>query len=577
MTALDTLAPDELQALLDDPTTLDDRDDGPVLIPALPVQTFVRIARRLRDESRLELLLPFATPAQLTSLLDLDAWIQDRIDVPRSREWLHAIAETYTRGDRPRGALVDLVYTMDPELWTLVTGLGMTVVELAVDEDDARDIAADFLGHLRTWETPDGFFMVGVNDDELGRASLRTLNRIYDDSLAEGRKMCLAIAALLASQAEEDCLRWRSGRLADLGFVGWEEAMRLFRPLDHRAAIVRDAQDVAAVPDDDALERVVDWSGPDLLKRVMASLPPLHHGVRSREFLLLVNEVMSAQRFDPGDETVQERAIHQTQATLTLGMELLASVRADASQSETMALEAQLAERVVALGLRQIFQVGYGALDKIRKAALTLHTQGRVSLSSAGSLLDRPWGPAVETFTRWYPELPLPNTSRGTRPLSSLGDVARATTLIAEAGALAMLTFDPRGYGVEAAWIGRLDEPERLKLGDLIRTAIVHAQLPGTTSSLAPLTVDDVAWAAENLLARGQLTTAVRTDFSARCAVLGIGVHQETLAANILTRIEAELAAVEVDEDGNPDLTRLGGFVTIQSVGMWLRTRHGDA
>ena len=36
------------------------------------------------------------------------------------------------------------------------------------------------------------------------------------------------------------------------------------------------------------------------------------HGLRSREFLLLVNEVMSAQRFDPGDETLQQRAIDQT-------------------------------------------------------------------------------------------------------------------------------------------------------------------------------------------------------------------------------------------------------------------------
>lgn len=580
MTVLDTLAPDELRTLIDDPLALDDRDDGPVLIPLIPAQTFVRIARQLREENRLELLLPFATADQLTSLLDLDGWRRDRLDLPRAREWLHAIADHYGSGDRPRGALSDLIYAMDPELWTLVVGAGMAVIDLAVDEDDALDMAAAALSHFRTWESPDGFFLVGVTDDELGRASLRTLSRIYEDSLADGRKLCLAVSSMLPSQAEEDCLRWRSSRLADLGFVEWEEAMRLFRPLDHRAAAAQPAQDFAYLPPEDALTRHVEWSGPEMLRRVMAKLAPAQHGVRSREFLLLVNEVMAAQRFDPGDEALQERAIGQTQATVTLGLEMLASAHTtpgDTDREDREEREARLAERVAALGLRRVFQVGYGALDKLRKAALTLHTQGRVSLTAPGSLLDRPWGPALGAFCRWYPELSLPSTSQGSRALASLADVARATTLVAEAGALANLTFSTDGYAIDPAWIGRLDEPERIKLGDLIRTAILHAHLPGSSTPFAPLTVDDVAWAAENLLARGRLTTAVRTDFSTRCAKLGIGMHQETLAANLLTRLEAELAALEADEDGSPDLTKLGGFVTIQSVGVWLRTSHGDA
>ena len=599
MTSLDTIAPDELRTLLDDPLALDERDDGPVLIPKLPAQTFVRIARQLREENRLELLLPFATPDQLTSLLDLDGWTGDRINLPRAREWMHAIAESYTSGDRPRGALADLMYTMDPELWTMVVGAGMAVFEIAVDEDDSLDHAANALAHFRTWETPDGFFLVGVTDDEIGRAALRTLTHIYDDDLAEGRKICLAISALLPSQSEEDCLRWRSSRLADLGFVSWEEAMRLFRPLDHKAAVLRPAENFDYLGEPDALERPVEWSGPDLLRRVMAKLSPEQHGIRSREFLLLVNEVMAAQRLDPGDEALQGQAIDQTQATITLGLELLdsaaptAAAQSDASEPaavdtgsvDTGAVDTEavdtgavvLAERITALGLRQIFQVGYGALDKLRKAAQSLHTQGRVSLSSPGSLLDRPWGPAIETFCRLYPELPLPSTSRGTRALANLADVARATTLIAESAALANLTFAPEGYGVDPTWIGRIDEPEQLKLGDLIRTAIVHMHLPGSNTAFAPLTMDDVAWAAKNLLTADRLIPAVRADFSQRCGALGIGPQQETLAANLLTRLEAELASLEVDEDGNADLTRLRGFVTIQSVGVWLRTRHGEA
>ena len=38
------------------------------------------------------------------------------------------------------------------------------------------------------------------------------------------------------------------------------------------------------------------------------------------------------------------------------------------------------------------------------------------------------------------------------------------------------------------------------------------------------------------------------SDFAARCAELSIGVHQQTLASNLLTRLAAELAALEDDE-----------------------------
>lgn len=570
---------DDLRAIEDDPLVLDARDDLHVLVPALPSPTFVRLCRRLRDESRLDLLLPHATPEQLSSLLDLDGWVRDRIDIRRARVWLHAIAEHAPLG-KPRGSLADLIYQMDPELWTVALAAGTVVVELPPGQDDARDLVEAELGSLRPWETPDGFFVVGVPDDELGLRTLQTIQRVYEDDLGEGRKLCLSIQSLVPSLAEEELLRFRNGRVADLGFVDWEEAMKLFRPLDHRVAADHDALDFAHLRRATGLERTVRWSGPELLRRVMLRLSPEEHGVRVRELLLLVNEVGSAQRFDPGDETQSQRAIDQTQSTLALGLELLGR-----ATPRGMELEAFLAERVGAIGLRLVFRVGYGALDKVRKAALLLHRGGRVSLSGAGSLLDRPWGPAIASLSGVYPELPLgPSEAerplggggKGTRPLRSLEDVAKATLYVAQASALARLCFEGEGYGIDPAWIGRTDEPERIKLGDLVRTAIVHAHLPGSTSAMAPLGPDDLAWARMSLVSAEGVAERVRRDFAERCAELGIGEHQEALADNLLTRMRVELASLEDDATGKPDLRRVGGFLTIQHVSRWLAMRHGE-
>lgn len=549
---------------------LEELDDREAVVSALAHQTFVRVARRLFEETRLDLLLPHATPEQLTALLDLDAWHHDRLDVPKARFWLLAIADTFAGGDRQRGALADLIYRMDPEMWTLALTHGTQVIDLDPSDDGARDAAIDALSHLRTWETPDGFFIVGVTDDELGQMVLHILDLVYADDLAEGRKLVLSIQAALPSMLEEDLLRWRSGRLADLGFVSWEEAMRLFRPLDHQAAARQAARDFTYLPDEHDVSGMVAWTGPELLRRVMARLSDAEHGLRAREFLLLTNEVMAAQRFPPGDEAHQQRAIDQTQATLSLGLELLL-----AAEPKHPDPEAFLAERVAAIGLRDVFRVGYGALDKLRRAAKALHSGSRISLTGPASLLDRPWGPAVAALLRWYPELTLQATSARTRPIAGLQDVARATQLIAQAGALARLCFAGEGYAIDPVWITRVDEPERLKLGDLIRTAIVHAHMPGSRTTMAPLTADDLAWARKALLHGRRLADEVMRDFSARCDALGIGEHTTALAETLLTRLRVELAGLEADETGKPDLTRVTGVLTIQHVGMWLTTETG--
>lgn len=556
---------DELRAVQNDPTTLELRDDLQTYVPALPATTFVAVARALQAEERLELVLPHATPDQLTALFDLDAWRRDRIDVDRARVWLLAVVEAFAAADKPRGALADLVTAMDPELWSAALLPGTSIFQLDPEDDEQRDQAALAVDSLLTYESPDGYFILAVPDTEVGRRGLQILDRIYADDLELARTLVNSMRGALPAMMEEDLLRWRAGRLADLGFVAWEEAMRLFRPLDVKAARDAETPTTSAITSLHASTSLVSLGlRAGLLRRALAALSPAQQGERAREFTLLVNELMAAQRFEPGDSKLQERAFHQAEATVGLGLELLATGVAEPTE-----VDALLAGRIAAIGLRGVFRVGYGPLDKLRRAALALHREGRVSLTRTGSLLDRPWGPALAALSAWYPELPLESTSTGVRPLAGLKDLARATELIAQAGALAALTF--AGYAVDPAWVTRVDEPERLTLGDLVRTAVLHERLPGSSGVLAPLTASDLAWAAEHLLRDGRLIPAVAHDLRARCLAIGAPQHAEAFTP-LLTRLEVELAALEHDSDGIVDLTRVGSLLTVQRVGVWLKT-----
>ncbi|MDC0719735.1 DUF6178 family protein [Nannocystis bainbridge] len=556
-----------------DPLVLEQRDDLPELIPQLPPTAFVQIARGLREEDRLDLVLPHASPEQLTALLDLDGWERERIAVDKARGWLVAIADAYIAAGKPRGDLRTVIEDMDPEMWTMALLPGTAVYELDPEDNEQRDQAMAAVDALFPYETPDGGFVVAVPDNTLGHMVVHVLERVYADDLQTGRQLTLSLRGALPAQLEEDLLRWRSGRLADLGFVAWEEAMKLFRPLDAKSAREVAAAPAAAAPrEGEALPAAFPSPSAGLLRRVLGGLVAGEQGVRAREFTLLVNELMSAQRSEPGDAKAQERAFHQAEATVSLGLEVLV-VGLSLPPAE---VDPFLAGRIAALGLRGVFRVGYGPLAALRKTALALHREGRVSLTKIGSLLDRPWGPAIESLSRWLPELPIETASAGVRPIAGMRDVARATELLAQAGALAALTFDPRGYAVDPQWVSRVDEPDRLTLGDLLRTSAVRRQLPGmseeTAAAFAPVDADDLAWAADHLLVNGRLAPVLAADLRKRCLALGVPQHAEAFVKAVLLRLEVELGALERDEEGTVDLRRAGGVITPQRIGVWLKT-----
>lgn len=561
---------------MDDPTALELRDDRDTLIPAVPEATFVRLARALRDEQRLDLVLPHATPEQLQACFDLDAWNKDRVDVPKAREWLVNIVEHIQPPNR--GELAELMMNMDPEMWTFSTMHATAVAELDPEDDQSRQLVLDQMSALETYETPDGYFIVGVPDSEVGRAALRVIEKVYDDDLAGGRKLVMSIKWGVASQIEEELYRFRLGRLADMGFPTWEEAMRLFRPLPRNQAVSDDGPGLYADKIRNPAQGLPSAAlrEADLLRRVMARFSEREYGDATREFLLLTNELMAAQRFEPGDEAMQERAVHQLQATLSLGLAYLVASRGDDSDQ---AVEAFLEKRVRALGLRKVFQTAYGPLAKLRKTALALHGSGRISLSETGSLLDRPWGPSVKAASSWLPELAL-SQGTGTRPIQTLQDLALATRRLGEAGALAELCFGYRGFDVSPVWVTRADEPERLRLGNLIRSVLIHrarAQSTGRDPGpFAPLLPEDVDWAAKSLLRGGTIKPSVVEDLQAKLQELELEEHAEALVPNLINRLGAELAGLEYDKDDQLLLQRTGGLFTIQHVSVWLKT-GGDS
>src|SRR5437660_211312 len=103
-------------------------------------------------------------------------------------------------------------------------------------------------GHF--FPTPDRFYLLDILvGGEEGKALERMLDWIYRYDLALGRRIIMGAKWEIASDLEEHAWRWRQGRMADLGYVDFYEALSIYQWLDPASVKVDEKTFVAAPPE----------------------------------------------------------------------------------------------------------------------------------------------------------------------------------------------------------------------------------------------------------------------------------------------------------------------------------------
>ncbi len=164
-------------------------------------------------------LVQLATPGQFRSLIDLDAWRRDRFAPERALPWLRAARSGASRDDRLARHWRRQLGALDRELLLLLLRETTVVHDLREDPDVEP-------GSDRVLRTPGGELLVEFTVDGLEYAAVRGL---IEDLIAEepfqAARLLSALSWESPSELEEQALRWRAGRLADLGYPPLEEAL----------------------------------------------------------------------------------------------------------------------------------------------------------------------------------------------------------------------------------------------------------------------------------------------------------------------------------------------------------------
>ncbi len=446
-----------IEALLSEP-------DAAQLVPQVPIQDLYYAIKEVGLADAHEV-VALATPEQVRGFLDLDLWDRDRLDEQRMNEWLEALVEA---GPEKLGAAIE---ALDGEVIALWLQRQARVYDLTLDE-----IPEEPEGHF--YPTPDRFFMLDVlTEGEAGKALERVIDWIYRADLGLARRVMMSARWELASDLEEFSYRWRTGRMADLGYAEYYEALAVYRFLDPASVQIDEGtqQPAPTTESGEAVHLPVHMAKAldekSYFARALATLTdPTALETLQGHVMVLVNRVMAADRMQPSDTEGAGASFERTVGYLGLGLEYLSrgEVARAGRARETVALE-------------RIFRVGVSLTLQVGKLAHTLWLKGRVQ-----GLLDPPFDTLVANLRRAQPIVD--------RPWRSLADVREAAASLEEAAEAPALIYD--GLGVPpseaAARIAESAAPEEARFGTLARTLAAHLML-GQAPTLLPLSAPEIS------------------------------------------------------------------------------------
>jgi hypothetical protein len=452
-------------------------------------------------------LIHLATPAQIQGCLDLDGWTKDELDVAPLRPWLSAVM------DAGFEKLGEVWRELDPELRALILAREVKVYDVTLGEEPPEENEGPVIA------TVDTFFMLELRgDDDSQRLVMRLIDDLYRADGELARLTIMSARSEPAAELEENSYRWRSGRLADLGYVDFYDALDLFRPLDPSQVQIGEGSQDHIASDDTRLPVVVAEQviGRSFLARALAALGDPGEAERIEAGLMvLVNKVLAAGRAKPGHAEVVKRGALYATATLSLGLETLA--RGDVERA-TLALGS--------IALERLFRVGYTVTQKLARLAIALAPRSVTSGSPVKELVAALCSPRP-LFACAADQPP----GTGVRPFESAADLRRAGELLT---ALTVRIALVEGLGVDVVAAGQAPEP-RPSLDDHIRTALARAAIGGELRGEA-LSQLELTVLRDRGMTDGAITSAARA--AGHAAIRGaLGAAQLSASGPIVARL----------------------------------------
>lgn len=318
------------------------------------------IVREIGLDQALPILLELS-PEQLEACVDLDCWSRSDFAVDSLDEWLTAFAladpETLARA----------FFSLDYVVQLLFLAQTVTVYDPDTDQVPPEDEGIE----APRATTPDGFYLLDLKTDlALKTHPFNLLDALYQYDPIAAHRLLSDVRVDLPSQIEEEALRFRNGRMQDIGFVPPEEAAVLFSRPAVRQPLPRPQR-----PIDSALTRLPSvYAGPlretTLLQQALSLITDQERlSSLEQEIVWAINSAIIAY----GEKTQDIKQItdiaERVRDTVSLGLESLLAEQETSGPLDGAAAAANAADLLEVWCITDLFRHGFAATLGLQQEA----------------------------------------------------------------------------------------------------------------------------------------------------------------------------------------------------------------
>jgi hypothetical protein len=323
------------------------------VVEEFPAGDFFWLIKKIGSDDSLAL-LELATPDQWQYLLDMEIWDRDEINVGETLSWLQRLFETDSRRT---------------VLWLLGGGSHLTYfifqksIEMMVREEDDNEV-----------EIPEGFFThdgvlyLRAFDTEFEPFLRDLTGAITAANMPAFHSLMSCLAGVIPSELEAGMSRMRNVRLAEYGFLPFDEAISIYSPLSPEQMklagkpavtvdITSDEEDRALVP---FLPLHEGPQGSFLQEALRAVKDPLLLDRLRLEFVGLANQIASVEGLARTELAGLVRTTRKAAGYLNIALEEMTG--RDPGRAGTL-LENNT--------LTSIFRAGFGLTLRVKRVAET--------------------------------------------------------------------------------------------------------------------------------------------------------------------------------------------------------------
>jgi hypothetical protein len=343
-----------LERILDDPQPA-------ALVHSFPEQDFYLLVNEIGPEDSLPL-LALATNKQWEHIVDLGVWQKDRIELNSVTRWMNLLLEA----DPRRFTKWFLEEQLDFVELYLFKNLEVRIREHDQDPADFGDeyFTLDDVYYLKFIDIPTETESEKLTDEQR-RSFLTQLAQslaAYDHGVFQS--VLLEVTHVIPNETEEDCYRWRSVRLAEKGFLPFNEAIGIYQPIkpeDLKNArpkfIPRSADEISSLPV--PISPLRELKEDNHFTRALQKIVPANVLQQLQaEFANLCNQIGVADHQSIGEREVLRRIVKKAGGYISIGLEQMLK-----NKEVDPALAAALITRYP---LQDIFRVGFGTALKLK-------------------------------------------------------------------------------------------------------------------------------------------------------------------------------------------------------------------